>query len=170
MNDSFSAIPWRTSALWLEANNSLKHILQNTGPALEESRRLAHRLKQQLISTFPLMDRLCRETCFDCADICCRRAWVWADFRDLLFFHLAGIQPPDQQLLSRQGEHCRYGGPMGCRLDRIQRPYVCTWYLCPAQTRRLREEPAQMNAISDSLRRIKGLRQEMETSFIQATT
>ena len=168
MNDPFSAIPWHTPALWQEANACLKHILQHNGPALDESRRLAHRLKQQLTSTFPLMNRLCRETCPDCADACCRRAWVWADFRDLLFLHLAGIPVPDQQMLDQQGDHCRYGSPGGCRLDRIQRPFVCTWYLCPIQTRILRKQPAEAERLSNTLQQIKIQRRRMENTFIQA--
>jgi hypothetical protein len=75
---------------------------------------------------------------------------------------------PDQQLLDRQGVHCRYGSPDGCRLDRIQRPFVCTWYLCPAQTQRLQKEPVEMKMVSDSLQQIKRLRREMEASFIRA--
>jgi hypothetical protein len=103
-------------------------------------------------------------------EVCCRRAWVWVDFRDLLFLHLAGIPVPDHQLLSREGNSCRYGGSSGCRLDRIQRPFVCTWYLCPAQTRILRKQPAEMKLITASLQQIKRLRHKMEMSFIRALT
>ena len=138
------------------------------GPALDESRRLAHRLKQQLTSTFPLMNRLCRKTCPDCMEVCCRRAWVWADFKDLLFLHLADIPLPERQLVCRQGDHCRYGSPGGCRLDRIQRPFVCTWYLCPAQTRILRKQPAEAERLLNTLQQIKIQRRRMENTFIRA--
>ena len=167
MNDLFSAIPWHTPALWQEANTSLKHILQHHGPALDESRRLAHRLKQQLTSTFPLMNRLCRKTCPDCMEVCCRRAWVWADFKDLLFLHLADIPLPERQLVCRQGDHCRYESPDGCQLDRIQRPFVCTWYLCPAQTRILRKQPAEAERLLNTLIQIKRRRRQMEDMIIR---
>jgi hypothetical protein len=168
MNDAFSTTPWHTPALWREANAGLKHILQRNGSALDESRRLAYQLKQQLTSTFPHMNRLCREACPACTDVCCQRAWVWVDFRDLLFLHLAGIPVPDQQLLDRQGSPCRYGSPHGCRLERIQRPFVCTWYLCPAQVERLRKKPAGAKRLLNTLQQIKKLRCRMENAFIQA--
>jgi len=170
MDDSFCAIPWNTSAAWQEANTSLKHVLQHQRPELDESFRLAHGLHDQLTSIFPLMDRLCRTTCPDCVDVCCQRAWVWADFKDLLFLHLAGIPVPDHQLLFRQEDHCRYASPDGCRLDRIQRPFVCTWYLCPAQTQHLRQAPAEMKRITEPLQQIKACRKKMEISFIRTVS
>jgi hypothetical protein len=114
------------------------------------------------------MEELCRVTCPDCKDICCRRSWVWADFKDLLFFHLADIAVPDRQLLSQQGDDCRYGSAEGCCLERVQRPFVCTWYVCPDQSEHLRQTPAKMLCVSSSLQEIKALRNEMEATFIRA--
>jgi hypothetical protein len=170
MNSHFSSVPWTTPAQWQEANASLADAIQTQGPALAGSCRQAWQARRLLESIFPHMDVLCRQTCPACTDICCQRAWVWADFRDLLFCHLAGVDPPGRQLLSRTGDHCRYGGPEGCRLDRIRRPFVCTWYLCPAQMQRLRETPAEMQIISESLQQIKSCRKKMETSFIRAVS
>ena len=114
------------------------------------------------------MDHLCRRTCPDCTNVCCRRAWVWAEFKDLLFLHLAGIPVPDQQLLDHQGDRCRYKNPDGCRLDRIQRPFVCTWYLCPSQTRFLDHQSAEKHNLSRILEQIKNDRKRMEASYIRA--
>ena len=93
---------------------------------------------------------------------------LWADFRDLLFLHLADIPLPDGQLISRSAGHCRYAGPDGCRLERIQRPFVCTWYLCPAQTRLLMEQPTDKHRLATILHRIKEQRCQMEDAFIKA--
>ena len=170
MDSHLSSVPWHTLALWQEANACLADTMQQNQSVLAEPHRQAQRMQRRLEWIFPLIDRLCRKTCPDCKNICCRRAWVWADFKDLLFLHLAGIPVPDQQLLDRQGGHCRYGSPDGCRLDRIRRPFVCTWYLCPAQTHILRKRPAEMQILQESLKKIKGLRQTMEMSFIRAVT
>ena len=170
MDSHLSPVPWNTRDLWKEANSCLAHSIWQNQPALADAYRHAHQIRRHLELIFPMMDRLCRKTCPYCADICCRRSWVWADVKDLIFLHLAGIPVPGQQLLSRKGDRCRYGNPDGCRLDRIQRPFVCTWYLCPAQTQRLRKVPADMKMISDSLQQLKRLRREMETSYIRAVT
>ncbi|XPS89954.1 hypothetical protein Dvar_79730 [Desulfosarcina variabilis str. Montpellier] len=168
MDASFSTIPWDTKTLWREANASLNQSVCHHRHRLCDSLRSADRLCVHLLSVFPIMDDLCQHTCLDCADICCRHAWVWADFKDLLFLHLAGIPAPDQQLVGRRGDHCRYASPHGCRLDRLQRPFVCTWYICPAQTRLLNKQPAEQARLSAALEQIKIERRRMEEQFIQS--
>lgn len=168
MGDPMHSIPWNTKALWKEANLALDLNVSRHRHRLTDAFRLAAGLRDRLLSIFPLMDRLCQHTCPNCTDICCQHAWVWADFRDLLFYHLAGIPVPDQQLLGRRGEHCPYAGPMGCRLDRLQRPFVCTWYVCPAQTGLLHGRPENQVHLSAMLSQIKIERRRMENQFIQA--
>lgn len=167
MENSLSAIPWNTIGLWREANTFLARTISNDDSALADCRRQARQARRLLESLFPLMDALCRRTCPDCTNICCRRAWVWVDFRDLLFFHLAGIPVPDRQLVSERGDHCRYAGSAGCRLDRLQRPFVCTWYICPAQTRLLDNRSKEKRGLSSALEQIKNLRKKMESAFIR---
>ncbi len=155
-------------AAWLEANTSLFTSLTRNRTALSDSRRHAGQLRNRLERLFPLMEDLCRQTCPSCSDICCRRAWVWLDFKDLLFLHLAEIAAPPQQLLREQGDRCRYAGPHGCSLQRLQRPFICTWYLCPAQSRILDRQPAEKQHLSRTLQQLKSQRKRMETSYIQA--
>jgi len=170
MADPFSSIPWNTPALWHAANASLAISLAGCGAANGAARDHAAQLRHLLEQTFPIMENLCRETCPACTDVCCQRAWVWVDFKDLLFLHLAGIDPPERQLLDRQGDHCRYAGPKGCRLERIQRPFVCTWYVCPAQSRILDRQPTEKNNLARILEQIKTRRKRMEASYIQAVS
>jgi hypothetical protein len=168
MIDQNPTIPWSTPALWKAANAVLGQNVTRNRRRLTEPFRLASRLRDHLLSIFPLMDGLCQRTCPACRDICCQHAWVWADFRDLLFLHLADIPAPGEQLLNQRGEHCRYASPHGCRLDRLQRPFVCTWYLCPAQTRVLHEQPAERTRLAATLQQIKADRRRMEDLFIRA--
>ena len=170
MDASVSHVPWNTPALWQAANASLAGTIQRNQAALTGCCRQSREIRVLLESLFPLMAELCRQTCPACTDICCQRAWVWIDFRDLLFLHLAGIPLPNGQLLSRQGDHCRYAGPHGCVLARIQRPFVCTWYLCPAQSRRLEAQPAHKQRLATLLGQIKAHRIHMEDAFVQAVT
>ena len=162
-------VPWSQPGTWHEANAALMHLMRHNHLALDVCRMLANRLKADLTAIFPLMERLCRQTCTSCADICCRRAWVWIDFRDLLFLHLAEVAVPGRQLLGATGKPCRYIAAGGCRLARIQRPFVCTWYLCPAQTRFLDRRPDEKRWLFDAVRRIKDRRRDMEERYIQAT-
>ena len=168
MKRSFPSVPWNTLDLWREANACLATTMLRNVSSMADLLSLTGRIRQQLEALFPIMDELCRVTCPNCTDSCCQRAWVWADFKDLLFFHLADIAIPSQQLLSQQGDDCHYASAEGCRLERIQRPFVCTWYLCPDQSACLKKQPEKMLVVSDALQEIKTLRKKMETAFIKA--
>lgn len=169
MSAPLSFIPWNSRRLWQEANAAVEHHLQRHRRALANSRHAAVEIRNLFASIFPIMDRLCSTTCPDCTDVCCQHACVWIDFKDLLFLHLTGISVPDRQLIDHRGERCRYGTYDGCRLNRLQRPYVCTWYLCPAQSTQLRKEPKALTQVTSSLQQIKQLRLEMENPFLQAS-
>ena len=168
METTVPLIPWNTAALWQEANFALCRTIERHHERLTDARNIAIALRKEMISIFPQMDHLCGISCPSCPEICCCRACVWLDYRDLLFLHLVGIQIPEAQLLSHRGEQCRYIGPEGCSLDRIQRPFVCTYYLCPAQTQYLRERSTHLHGLSKCLQRIKSLRREMEHLFVAA--
>jgi len=168
MDNLFSPIPWNSPALWQAASAGLAISLMRNQAAIGAARDHAEQLRHSLEQTFPIMEGLCRQTCPTCTDICCRRAWVWIDFKDLLFLHLAGIPPPEAQLLRRQGDRCRYAGSDGCRLERIQRPFVCTWYVCPDQSRLLAAHLLEKQRLSSLLNQIKKQRGSMEDAFIRA--
>lgn len=170
MQTDTSPVPWHHTVLWREANETLTYLLKRNADALVECRSRALLLEENLVSIFSLMNLLCRQTCPKCTDICCQRAWVWVDFKDLLFLHLTNVAVPEQQLLSSQGDQCRYFGIGGCRLDRIQRPFICTWYLCPSQTDLLYTQPEEKHRLTNTLRCVKDLRRQMEDLFIEATT
>ncbi|MDL2268581.1 hypothetical protein LJC71_03205 [Desulfosarcina sp. OttesenSCG-928-A07] len=165
-----SPIPWNTPALWEEAGASLRHSIDHHRCGLEPVFLLAKTIHTDFAAIFPHLDDLCEKTCPACTDNCCQRARIWADFRDLTFYHLAGISPPDQQTLSKNGDHCRYQSLSGCRLNRFQRPFVCTWYLCPDQTALLHHQPAVQVFLNTTIRRIQENRRRMEDLFIQALT
>lgn len=168
MDSHYAQIPWNTPYLWREANTSLDRVIEINRDELAEARRLAWELRAHLESIFPTMDNLCMITCPDCTDPCCQRAWVWYDFKDLMFLHLPHIPLPPGQLMGARGERCRYATPTGCRLARLHRPFVCTWYLCPAQIQCLgRERKAVLN---ETMQTIKTLRRQIEGLFIQKTT
>ena len=161
-------IPWNTPVLWQAANDHLNQDVMRNRHRLNEAIEAAKSAKHQIASLFPLMDGLCQQTCPTCTDNCCLRARVWADFRDLLFYHLAEIPVPDCPLLSQENEHCRHAGPRGCRLHRLQRPFVCTWYVCPPQMELLKAQPEEHRRLVATLQQIKTHRRSMEDLFIQA--
>lgn len=162
-------VPWASREEWEEINRAFAYLVRRLGAALNPAREEAMRIERGLMSLFPLMDDLCAPTCPDCAEPCCRAATLWYNFDDLLFLHLRGIAPPDGQPMTGLHQTCRFLGPVGCRLHRLHRPWICTWYICPPQMRLLRHRgrtlPRHVDAIVAD---IKDARRAMEREFIRA--
>ena len=117
------------------------------------------------------MDALCRRTCLHCPEPCCLGAKIWFDTADLLVLHLAGLPVPEAQPISAWDEVCRYWSARGCRLDRLCRPWICTWYLCPAQTAILRRGDGEADPeIFRVVAEIKSLRKALEEGFVRTTS
>jgi hypothetical protein len=155
--------PWHTAAQWREINAAFAYLERRYGAELDRARIPATELQMRLTSLSPLMDELSRRTCPSCPSPCCRTAVVWFDFRDLLFLHLTDHFPPISQPLYPDAGLCRFLGPKGCRLPRLLRPWICTWYLCPAQATILR---ARRRCLDGELSEIKRFRGAMEDEFI----
>lgn len=164
-----AVVPWHTEALWNEAREALRYSLLQGPDRMAAARQSAARLGHQLDLLACRFDQLAATTCMDCPDPCCRHAKVWLDFQDLLFIHLHQETLPPQQLRRNLHESCRYLGRHGCTLPRLSRPWICTWYICPAQRQVLaRDIPGGMAQTATALARVKSLREEMERRFLTA--
>ena len=162
-------VPWPTDRLWAEAQAVLGHSLVRNAVRLAPARRHAEAVAHSLDRLVDLFDQLAPATCAVCPDPCCGHAKVWLDFKDLLFLHLNRKSLPPHQLRCNLHEPCRYLGPMGCRLPRRSRPWICTWYICPLQRRVLEREIPGGVVQADALRRrVKALRHAMESAFLEA--
>lgn len=87
------------------------------------------------------MDILCRATCSSCIDICCHAKGVFYNEVDLFFLTVHGsFYPPSQTRVTASQKLCAYwDSDKGCRLPRLFRPYVCTWFICEAQSSLMEE-------------------------------
>ncbi|MFW5810911.1 MAG: hypothetical protein ACOCWY_04855 [Thermodesulfobacteriota bacterium] len=160
-------IPWDTPDQWAEINRTFGHLLRRRHADMKPARDIAGQIESRMADLFPLMSELCRYTCPECREPCCRVATLWYNFQDLLFLHLTEQAVPESQPLRRFQEPCRYLGPRGCILDRMARPWICTWYICPPQTVRLRKMGRiRRQETEAAMDEIKALRHAMEETFI----
>ena len=164
------APPWTTKPAWQEANRSIDGLIQRYAGMLSSAVTLAGLVRVRLESIFNILADLCHNTCPRCPDPCCLHARVWFDYRDLLFFHLNAMAIPASQPIETPNTTCRYLGFRGCILDRVFRPWICTWHLCPVQTGHLSNSCSHDGKnLSSVLNEIKALRKEMEQAFIDVT-
>lgn len=158
--------PWPTPALWRTANQAVLSLLAN-GSNMLQSRQVAATIGQRIASIDRDMQSLCQATCPTCAQPCCLNATVWYDFRDLLYLHASEAALPLSQISRQSGQACPYLSPTGCMLSRNQRPFICTWYICPPQVRLLDARPWRYRTdVRTVVASLKGLRRELERLIV----
>jgi hypothetical protein len=162
-------VPWSTDAAWREVNTALRTVLSRDTDALNAARRHAAAGAHARDRLADLFDHLAGATCAVCPDPCCRHARVWLDFKDLLLLHLNGEALPPRQLRRDLTEPCRYLGSRGCRLPHRSRPWICSWYVCPALRRALeRDLPGGWRQAVTLQAEVKARRHAMEVAFRSA--
>ena len=165
-----TCIPWQNEKEWQSLIlffNTIKKVHHNAFDPLYQNAESIRKLFESLSRP---MDELCAVTCINCRDICCKKATIWFDFKDLLYLYFAFDKLPHAQILKTEDHtgHCQCSefSSAGCLLSRLERPFVCTWYLCPAQKQLLMSgDDAKGNVVIETINRIKRLRTEMESQF-----
>lgn len=165
---SRSTIPWAPPHEWQAVNRAIRfHLgryLENFKPVVS----LAQKVKRHLETIFPVLQEMCADSCPWCPEPCCLKASVWFDFKDLLFLHFNKQRIPPAQPKANLSVPCRYLAPDGCRLPRIARPWICTWYLCPTQTAKLRNGHQGKHKLLDQVfTQIKSGRNQLESEYIR---
>lgn len=159
---------WDSPAEWREAQVGLGVSLHFYSLGNGKITRIAEDIAEKTQSLDPELERLCIRTCSGCEDPCCVLATVRYDFRDLIFLHLIQKGLPIGQLASGSGRGCSCLGENGCVLDRIMRPFMCTWYLCPSQMELVRSEKMwQKYHLPERLREIQNDRKNLENAFLK---
>lgn len=166
----FERAPWSDRYSWEQMRLSLAVSVKAQGERLRRAREISHHIARKLCSIDAALDTLCRSTCIYCSDICCSRATLWYDFRDLLFIHLYSDTFPPQQICRNEDLTCSCLTLSGCRLNRHERPFICTWYICPKQNEFIQQDNPLDNVahISLILLEIKSDRKELEQAFLDA--
>jgi len=169
--DMLSDIPWQTAEDWHQVLLSLKAVEKKGKDKLPALFCIAKKIQKNYEMISEPMESLCACTCVNCEDICCMRATIWFDFKDLLYIYFATGKFPESQIkkitLKNQIRTCGCLTKKGCILSRTERPFVCTWYLCPAQKEYLRQyHPERLHHFEQTLLTIKGLRNQMGEKFV----
>ncbi len=161
--------PWPTPALWRAANQAVAESIDRCKGAMDAAMVLGQTIRRRIEALDNPMNALCASACHDCRDSCCSRAKVWFDFRDLIYLQLGAPAIPTDQLIASMDQTCRYLTNIGCALPRVQRPFVCTWYVCAAQKDHLRHWPRSgAQFLLNSLEALKAGRRQLENLFIQS--
>jgi hypothetical protein len=170
MADSTTFIPWQDGKEWQALTLFFDTIKKVNHVAFEPLYQRAEAIRKLFKTLSQPMDDLCAVTCINCRDICCKKATIWFDFKDLLYLYFAFGRLPGSQIFktgdSTDHRQCCNFSTTGCLLSRLERPFVCTWYLCPDQKKVLMSgDDVKGEVFMATINRIKGLRTEMESQF-----
>lgn len=161
--------PYSDKKSWDEVNSCLNFLLEKYD--VDEMEQNASRMRDLLSSTFSFQDELCFNTCIKCLEPCCSVAKIWFDIKDLIFLNLLKIKVPDSQPRTKTDPICRYYKPLkGCMLNRLERPFICNYYLCYTQKKNLRtNDPDLLKKNEEIFFEIKQIRNRLEDDFINIT-
>jgi hypothetical protein len=163
-----TSAPWSSPGQWREALDTLAHLIGRHAGRLGKVQAAARRMEESYLALDGAMERLCLVTCPHCPEVCCGKAWIFYDLRDLLFLSLTGAPQPPGQIVRQLGGPCPHLGKGGCVLERVARPFACTWYLCPAQKGALAGwDQAERDKLRDQLEGVRAARQEMTAAFYE---
>lgn len=158
-------IPWQDRAKFQEVLGSLARMGAQRGHELHPVRDLARKIQACFGQVSDELDMACSLTCPACQDNCCERATIWYDFRDLVYLYFGpGRMPQGQIVKGPGGEGCPNLTSSGCILPRAERPFVCTWYLCPDQ-----KAMSRCSHLNEKILKIKEMRIQMENEFCRIT-
>jgi len=162
-------VPWQDRQEWSQVVVSITVAVAGLGGEVEQLREVARRIDDWYTELDGLLDSLVTLTCCNCTTICCTVATVWYDLRDLLFLYLADNQLPRQQITRNADQTCVHLTPQGCCLNRRERPFICTWYICAAQKDALiRQQNGAKKDIFHYIEQLKTERKELENRFVDA--
>ena len=165
---STTTIPWAPPDEWQAVNRTIRFSLERYPEDFKPAVSLALKAKHRLESIFPVLHEICADSCPWCPEPCCLQARVWFDFKDLLFLHFNKVLIPPAQPRVNLSNPCRHLGSRGCRLPRLSRPWICTWYLCPTQTAKLRNgHQAKRKFLNRAMSQIKSGRNLLENEYIR---
>ena len=162
-----NAPSWQNDRLWQAAVATLRYLIHRHRHQLGGVKACAMRVETLVRRLEPAFDMLGREICTECTAPCCLTADVYYDFRDLLFLLLTGQAMPPEQPKHQQAGVCRYLGPEGCRIPRLERPWICTWYVCAKQKRLMKVHPEiDGGHLPSVIAQIGRLRKQTEALFV----
>lgn len=168
----FAIPPWKQPEEWSQVVVSIEQTVANQNAKLDRAREIAGQIEKLYKKINDGFDAVCGVTCVSCMDVCCKKATVWYDFKDLLFIYLMQGKLPESQISKQPDLSCTNLTSSGCAIRRIERPFICTWYICPPQSAVLKEEAfAEVSKIIQASKDdMKILRNHLEESFLKAVS
>ncbi len=161
-------IPWQNKQQWVELQFAIEQMCRRLGDERSVIMELVESIKATFLAVDNQLQTLCEKTCISCRDVCCMRATVWYETKDLLYMQLAGYSLQENQVRRENDGTCCFLGENGCSLPRDERPFICTWYICADQKAMLNDQGEAGRLLVSRIEHIKQSRKLLEEKCFQA--
>ncbi len=156
---------------WLRLEMLFSQVVTQ-GTTSEKLRRIALNISTEFVAIEEDLNELCTQSCTQCSEICCMRATVWYDLKDLLFIYLNTGMFPSSQISRDINGACSQLASSGCTVHRAARPFICTWYICASQKEHIKSHRAapSLRSVEQIIKRIQSRRKELQDIFLSMTS
>lgn len=161
----------RYQKTWPQLQTAITKTI-HTSQGQEELRLLSEDMATEFKKAETTLNEICAKTCTSCSELCCIRATVWYDLKDLLFFYLHTGTFPARQISRNRDGVCAQLTPSGCSAPRANRPFICTWYICASQKDLIKNlnisQPGR--EVIATIKKIQSQRKELEDIFFSGVS
>ena len=112
------------------AKKQIEEILSRNQAAFFEMVEIGKRLKAEYLRLEPMLKGFTESFCASCKNPCCVNRHGFPDFEDLVVQRCLGVKARTYEKGLKDTGPCKFLGPKGCVLNRLERSYRCTWYFC----------------------------------------
>ena len=163
-------IPWTDEEAWTQVELAIRRTVASMGGEAAILQRYSRQIIKAYAELDMVLENVCLLSCLKCTDVCCTKATVWYDLKDLLSIYLNTGTIPDRQIF-RTADHsyCNLTSS-GCRLKRSDRPFICTWYICPDQKKVIDgySDGEKGVMLCRTINKLKAARNKLEKVYIDA--
>jgi len=161
-------IPWIHGLDWQTVSSSIPQTLPLSNGHQSKFVKLAGQISSHYQDLEAGLELLCSHACSLCEDICCQRATVWYDLKDLLYIYISSGALPERQIFRHNDGACCYLKSSGCAIDRSRRPFICTWYICHSQKEKAGESSGlDLEGVLEKIHKVKDLRNQLGSLYVK---
>jgi hypothetical protein len=120
---------------------TIPHLRLTCRNAFSAARQSALEAKALIEAVSADIEHYTARVCRDCASVCCINRHSRHDRSDIIFLTALGMDVPEDLSKTEETAPCRFLGSNGCVLERVQRPYRCTWFFCTPLLDHIAETP-----------------------------
>ncbi len=128
----------------------------------ENRNEIAAELRSLFNAISPFFEKHTSKVCPFCKKVCCIKKHGQYNEEDIIVLTALNIDIPSFKLEGEDTAPCRFLTGKGCSLQRLIRPFQCTWYFCePLHGSMLEDSSMTYNEFIDNFKKLVEIRRKL---------